>query len=103
MTNVTPGAVAAQVEQALETWSGGPHRLTRMDPVGGGCVNSAARVTTDQGETWFLKWNPRSPRSIFEAEADGLRARAAARGRLIPLVATQVNASPTMRFSAALM
>ena len=86
MTNVTPEAVATQVEQALETWSGGPHRLTRMDPVGGGCVNSAARVTTDQGETWFLKWNPRSPRGIFEAEADGLRALAGARALRVPAV-----------------
>lgn len=49
-------------------------------------MNSAARVTTDHGETWFLKWNPRSTRSIFKAEADGLRALAAARTLRVPAV-----------------
>ena len=49
-------------------------------------MSSAARVTTDQGETWFLKWNPRSPRNMFEAEADGLRALAAARALRVPAV-----------------
>ena len=86
MTSGAPRNVATQVEQALETWSGGPRRLTRLDPVGGGCVNSAARVTTDQGETWFLKWNPRSSRSLFEAEAEGLRELAAARALRVPAV-----------------
>ena len=86
MTSGAPGDVVTQVEQALETWSGGPRRLAQLDPVGGGCVNSAARVTTDQGETWFLKWNARSPRNMFEAEADGLRALAAVRALRVPAV-----------------
>jgi fructosamine-3-kinase len=86
MTRGPPGDVVTQVEQALETWSGSPRRLAQSDPVGGGCVNSAARVTTDQRETWFLKWNPGSPRNIFEAEAEGLRTLAAARALRVPAV-----------------
>ena len=84
MTSGPPGDVATQVEQALEMVSGGPRRLARSDLVGGGCVNSAARVTTDQGETWFLKWNPRSPRNMFETEAEGLRALAETRALRVP-------------------
>ena len=86
MTNGPPEDVATQVEQALEMVSGGPRRLVRSDPVGGGCVNSAARVTTDQGETWFLKWNPQSPRNMFETEAEGLRALAETRALRVPAV-----------------
>ena len=86
MTIALPGKMAVQIEQALETWSGSPRRLTRIDALGGGCVNSATRVTTDHGETWFLKWNPQSPRSMFEAEAEGLRALATASPLRIPEV-----------------
>ena len=81
-----PADVATQVAEALEPWSGGPRRVTRAVRVRGGCVNPTARVTTDQGETWFLKWNPRSPRGMFDAEAEGLRALAAARALRVPAV-----------------
>lgn len=86
MKNGAPEDVTTEVEQALEAWSGSPRRLARLDSVGGGCTNSAARVSTDRGETWFLKWNPQSPRSMFEAEAEGLRALAATRTLRIPEV-----------------
>ena len=49
-------------------------------------MNSAARVTTDRGETWFLKWNPNSPQSMFDTEADGLRALASAHAVRVPAV-----------------
>lgn len=72
---MTPG-LAAALEGALERVVGRPTRVSGAEPLGGGCVNPAARVTTDQRETFFVKWNARAPRGLFDAEADDLRARA---------------------------
>jgi fructosamine-3-kinase len=61
-------------------------RVTRVDPLGGGCVNHASCLTTDRGERFFLKWNARAPAGMFAAEADGLRALAAPRALRVPEV-----------------
>ncbi|MCC5913410.1 MAG: fructosamine kinase family protein [Balneolaceae bacterium] len=41
-------------------------------PIGGGSINQAAMIVTDQGEL-FLKWNSNAPPDFFEKEAEGLR------------------------------
>jgi fructosamine-3-kinase len=53
---------------------GKPVRIEAAAPVGGGCINPSARLTTDSGESFFLKWNPSSPPEMFLAEVDGLQA-----------------------------
>jgi fructosamine-3-kinase len=62
---VIPPGVLHRVEAAL-----GPVR--RIRPVGGGCINPAARIDVD-GATVFLKWKLDAPEGLFAAEADGLR------------------------------
>jgi protein-ribulosamine 3-kinase len=70
-----PARLRASVEARL-----GPVR--RAEPVGGGCINHAARLDTAAGPV-FLKHNAAAPPGLFAAEADGLRAlRAAAAGHL---------------------
>jgi fructosamine-3-kinase len=69
-----PGSVQRSVEAALEERTGRATALSRIAPVGGGCINPSARLETQSGEAFFLKWNPSAPAEMFAAEADGLHA-----------------------------
>ena len=60
-----PAPVGGLVEEAL----GAPARAA--SPVGGGCINHAARVETAQGVA-FVKWRRGAPADFFPAEAAGL-------------------------------
>jgi len=78
-----PADVRAAVESALREHGLG----TAIDderPVGGGCINHGARVTTDSGAALFLKWNRSAPPGMFAAEADGLSALAAGSALRVP-------------------
>ena len=66
-----PETVLAGVREALEE-AGSSGSITGSAPVGGGCINPSARLETDGGESFFLKWNPASDVEMFAAEADGL-------------------------------
>ncbi|KAL2629583.1 hypothetical protein R1flu_014269 [Riccia fluitans] len=52
---------------------GGASKITRISPVGGGCINTALRYDTD-AETFFVKTNRDVGPAMFEAEAAGLQA-----------------------------
>jgi len=43
-----------------------------FDPVGGGCINQVARLTTQSGQTFFIKTNRQAPQDMFLSEAEGL-------------------------------
>ncbi|MCX7718092.1 MAG: fructosamine kinase family protein [Candidatus Sumerlaeaceae bacterium] len=68
-----PGALQQAVTLAVANRLGGTHRIVRIEPCGGGCINRAARLTLDNGLTLFLKWNDCAPPRMFAAEAEGLR------------------------------
>ena len=69
-----PSAVRDQLEAALDDRGAAP--ITEATPVSGGCINNGARVGTEDGRTFFVKWNVAAPERMFEAEADGLDALA---------------------------
>ncbi|KAI4369907.1 hypothetical protein MLD38_018301 [Melastoma candidum] len=71
-----PFAVAAMGEDPIREWiltEGNATKITRISPVGGGCINSASCYDTDAG-SFFVKTNRRIGPSMFEAEALGLGA-----------------------------
>ncbi len=75
-----PGPLRAEVEEALRLAVGSHAAVAQVRPVGGGCINPARRVVTEDGSEFFLKWNEDELPGLFEREADGLRAlREAAR------------------------
>jgi len=52
-------AVAAMGDDPIREWilsEGKATRITRISPVGGGCINSASRYDTDAG-SFFVKTN----------------------------------------------
>jgi fructosamine-3-kinase len=54
--------------------------LREVTPVGGGCINHAARLATQRGPAALLKFNPEAPPDMFTRESEGLAALADAPG-----------------------
>lgn len=77
-----------QISERVHTW------LEKSDygvvassrPVGGGCINNGAVLTTDSGETFFIKINPHAPPDMFAQEAEGLDALRVENGPTLPRV-----------------
>ena len=69
-----PGPVAAYV--AAQGWG----RIATATPVGGGCINDGARLTTTTGPALFLKFNADAAPDMFQREAEGLEALASVEG-----------------------
>jgi fructosamine-3-kinase len=57
--------------QAMEAALGA--RILRETPIGGGCINHAAKLETDKGAL-FAKWNDEAPPGMFAGEAASLDA-----------------------------
>ena len=85
MTGRLPAALETAVADALGGLGASAH-IVASEPVGGGCINHGSRLVTDRGERFFLKWNAHAPAGMFAAEADGLRALAAADALRVPRV-----------------
>jgi protein-ribulosamine 3-kinase len=82
-----PGPVQAGVERALEEWTGHPATVRRAGGVAGGCISPTARIETDSGDSFFVKYGaPGLPAGLLEAEATGLRALASADAVRVPQV-----------------
>lgn len=62
-----------QITEAISRSTGTPFRSSAIDPVGGGCINSAVRLS-DGERSFFVKTNEPSAVTMFEAERDGLNA-----------------------------
>nr|CAN65444.1 hypothetical protein VITISV_011421 [Vitis vinifera] len=68
--------VAALGEDPIREWilsEGKATQITKISPVGGGCINLASRYDTDAG-SFFVKTNRSIGPSMFEGEALGLGA-----------------------------
>ncbi|XP_020589788.1 protein-ribulosamine 3-kinase, chloroplastic [Phalaenopsis equestris] len=57
--------------------------ITRISPVGGGCINHASRYDTDNG-SFFVKTNGKIGPSMFEGEAIGLNAMYSTKSIRVP-------------------
>jgi protein-ribulosamine 3-kinase len=60
-------------------------KIRRAALLGGGCINNATRLETDNGSL-FLKSNTHCPPDMFEREAEGLRALASPTHSEIPRI-----------------
>ncbi|KAI3940341.1 hypothetical protein MKW98_024748 [Papaver atlanticum] len=72
----TPSTMASMSEDPITKWitkEGKATKITRISPVGGGCINFAYQYDTDAG-SFFVKTNRRIAVSMFEGEALGLTA-----------------------------
>lgn len=57
--------------EKLAELNGTPVRLLNSNPIGGGCINNALKISTSVGD-YFLKWNASAPADIFLREAEGM-------------------------------
>ena len=60
------------IEAAISKAVGHTFAASNREPVGGGCINSACRLS-DGRRTFFVKLNSAARLNMFEAEAQGLR------------------------------
>jgi protein-ribulosamine 3-kinase len=82
-----PARVRAEVESALLQAAGAPVRIGGAQPVGGGCVSPAARLTLDDGRSCFLKWGAGAMApELFREEARALAAIGATGAVRVPRV-----------------
>ncbi len=72
------------IERELAARSGRPVTLGRPVTVGGGSINTACRVDSDDGCCFFVKFNRASRLDMFAAEAEGLEELRQAPGLRIP-------------------
>jgi protein-ribulosamine 3-kinase len=71
------------IERHIEQATGQAFNIGSNIGVGGGCINSACRVS-DGGRSYFIKTNHIRHAFMFEAEAEGLREMAASRTVRVP-------------------
>ncbi len=76
----------SQVPAEVRRWlrEQGYGEVQSLQPVGGGCINHGARLTTTRGDTFFLKTNPSAPADMFAREAEGLEALRVPDGPRVP-------------------
>ncbi|XP_061347416.1 protein-ribulosamine 3-kinase, chloroplastic isoform X1 [Gastrolobium bilobum] len=75
-TKLSPMFSMSMSEDPVREWilsEGKATKITKISPVGGGCINLASRYDTDAG-SFFVKTNRSIGPSMFEAEALGLGA-----------------------------
>ena len=81
--------VAAALGAAISAALGAKFDVTSMQPVGGGCIHTALEVSGKSAggaRRFFAKLNEAQSAPMFEAEADGLAALAAAHCVSVPQV-----------------
>jgi len=82
------------IEQQIATHTGKAFKLEKENSVGGGCINSAYRITGQDKREYFVKFNQADKLYMFEAEAEGLRELSNATVVLVPEpIATGIEAS----------
>jgi fructosamine-3-kinase len=58
--------------------------LNNPQPIGGGCINQAWKVTDQQQNNWFIKFNKSNRKAMFDAELLGLEEIIASNSILVP-------------------
>lgn len=72
------------IAEHISKATGQPATLSDTTPIGGGCINSAIKLTTREGAHYFVKTNSASLLDMFEAEHDGLAEIAATQTIRVP-------------------
>jgi fructosamine-3-kinase len=74
------------IPDPVQTWldENGFGPVQAEQPVGGGCISNGKILTTQSGNTFFLKTNQNTPADMFAREAEGLKALRIADGPAVP-------------------
>ena len=72
------------IEQHIATITGKAFKVAQSSQVGGGCINTAFKITGQDKREYFVKFNHADKLDMFEAEADGLRELNNANAILVP-------------------
>jgi fructosamine-3-kinase len=89
---VKPDALARTLARAISDATEAHFEPVASDPVGGGCIHTALRITGETAEgtrSYFAKVNEAARAPMFAAEAEGLAALAEAKAVRVPAVIAQ--------------
>ncbi len=81
-----PPGLAISIQRHLSEVVGRVVSIVETEPLAGGCIHDSLRISTDLGESFFLKWSPDSTEDAFLSEADGLESLAYAGSLRVPEV-----------------
>lgn len=81
-----PPSLRREIEPLLLDSSGAPSPIVSVAPQGGGCINRAFVLRTEDGTRFFLKSNEGALPGLFEREAEGLEALGAVDALRVPRV-----------------
>ncbi len=79
-----PGALSSIIHTTLSSL-GDPGPIVQIQILGGGCINHASRIMT-QNKSYFLKWNQHPYPNMFSMEAYGLNMLASINTVRVPKV-----------------
>jgi protein-ribulosamine 3-kinase len=88
-----PNALKERVEDVLSNRVARTVEILETAPVAGGCIHQTARLSTNTGEDFFLKWTQGAVSDVFAAEADGLSALRESTDLTVPEVIGNSDAS----------
>ncbi len=73
-----------EVSQHISQATGRTFELSDRKTVGGGCINQGFAITSESGDSYFIKLNSAGQLPMFEAEALGLKQMATANAIRVP-------------------
>ena len=81
-----PPDLRTSIQRYLTEGAGRSVQVLDQTPMSGGCIHHTSRLSTNLGDSLFLKWSSEPGEEPFAAEADGLRALAGSGGPTVPEV-----------------
>jgi protein-ribulosamine 3-kinase len=75
-----------EVEKVLNLHINTGEKIVSTGASGGGCINNGTEVITDKGNSYFVKYNSRSPEDMFTCEMNGLEEMRKSKAIRVPQV-----------------
>ena len=86
MNTSLPSDLRTSIERHLTDSAGRSVEVIDVAPMTGGCIHHTIVLSTNLGESFFLKWSSDPGTDAFVAEADGLGALSGSGGPRVPEV-----------------
>ncbi len=75
-----------QIERTLSQNIGCYKKVVSFGVSGGGCINNGIQINTENGDSFFVKYNQKPPKNMFQCEKNGLDELRKSEALRIPLV-----------------
>jgi protein-ribulosamine 3-kinase len=77
--------IESSFQEVVKQAIGSEAKIESVEHVGGGCINSSAKIATNRG-SFFIKWNSSTRAEMFQREVEGLEILQASNTIKIPTI-----------------